>query len=528
MRYAVNLGYHQIDGSYPLWIFKSKYETLLPNKSIRFHYQSGVIGDTLSYKQGQELLAQGISLRTPVYFAFEGAYGKNTFTRFLTLFSKNKTNNSRNSSFFSSLDIDTAIQVNPLEELLKISEIDALHAYLIARYSSSKRDFKDMVSFGNGELHNNLSKQCNEKLEGALNELRTNEALAILRTMIVTFVSMDEMNKKNLFNQYFSLLEKLSTRDDYSNAYMMYIVLDKNFASNKAVMKSKRTLIQKDWVANYLSSYLEDEDLKWTGDFDKCECGKMPESYYVKMRDRLAFFRRLTEIPDNIRFTDEYNKLAQAAALANSTGELSHYIKRSRKCYSENAAIGAVGSLINGWAGVDDYMADEGRRNQAVGHRRAILNPYNNVYGIGGTYERYEHRGAGALYVSTKRDSPYTFKDYSKEGVAWPMKGYFPKIFMYERWSYSLDGADFSRARVTLKLNNETIIRPKVYASENGHRLNTLVWEYTIDDDFPESIEVTISAVKEYGKAAYSTITYTVYPFQLEEELAEDLSLGLD
>ena len=181
------------------------------------------------------------------------------------------------------------------------------------------------------------------------------------------------------------------------------------------------------------------------------------------------------------------------------------------------------------------YIQDSGTDNKPVGHRRWILNPYNSLFGFGAVFKinqkKYESEYGSAeinlsnitnaLYVTgMNNDKKALNKDYSLQPVAWPMEGFFPNEYIYNRWSFSLDKANFSKSKVELKLNSGKTIYPPVVSTQSGYALNTIVWEFNLDEfklKENEFVEIKITGIKTDNEAI-KEYTYTVYPFDLKNK----------
>lgn len=166
---------------------------------------------------------------------------------------------------------------------------------------------------------------------------------------------------------------------------------------------------------------------------------------------------------DPVELNDEYNKLAQAAALVNSANdELTHFPKQPAGMEDELYQLGHQGAgssnissaswetelsylLINGW------MNDGDNNNiSRVGHRRWCLNPTMGKTGFGwvsdadGTY--------AAMYA---HDRSATENLHS--GVTWPAQNMPIEYFGNDYpWSISMGAeVDDSSVRVTLTRKND-------------------------------------------------------------------------
>ncbi|MFP5470012.1 MAG: CAP domain-containing protein [Bacteroidia bacterium] len=495
--------------NHPFWIFEHEFKNYLPNKETTITYSANLFG--------QEEL----------YHTKKLTKGELEFNKLLLLFIYDKDTRKVSKHFNDVFFKEFSEEQSSAKMLLEFSKIDVnilvdFLSYTKFNFISEyyKNEFADVFKSLNSVLIKGLSEDNSENIAKVITVLCRND------------IKLSSQTNQKLKDYYRKKLKTLKKESDYSEAYIMYAGLIYNNPNDASLINSKKELITLDYENNYLRSLLKDEDLEWTGDFDRCDAGKMPNSFYEKQLLRLKFFRRITDLPDNLFFDDELNDLAQHAALANSFFGLSHNITKDMKCYSKKAAIGSSESNLSTGIGMDGYIEDPGSHNKGVGHRRWILNPKNSKFGVGATYKSYKKKSeygdwwletnqmGHALHVFASDDNGALHnKDYSQNGVAYPNEGYFPKEFIYQRWSYSLDYADFKKAKVTMRIDDKITVYPIVYDPEKGYGLNTLAWEYDMDyDNTPKKIEVTITNVKKNGDDAYTTIKYTVYPFSLDKD----------
>ena len=175
----------------------------------------------------------------------------------------------------------------------------------------------------------------------------------------------------------------------------------------------------------------------WNGNVENCDCGTIPEDVYRLAERRINFFRRMNGLSD-IKINPELNPAAQEAAFigeANKT--LSHFPKKSAKCYSELAAKGCRTSNLSfggdGMVPTEDYvtgfMEDWGPGNTEVGHRRWLLYSLLQEVGYGAT-------GQGeAITVSV--NNALSMPDLPR-AITYPWRGFVPANLIFPRWSFSL------------------------------------------------------------------------------------------
>lgn len=149
----------------------------------------------------------------------------------------------------------------------------------------------------------------------------------------------------------------------------------------------------------------------------------------------LKMVRYLAGVPyENVKFTDELNSVAQhGAVLLASSNQFTHYPSKPQDMPDAFYSIGLRGcsaSNINAGknnisAAVLGFTADLGQNNLSnVGHRRWILKPGGQNYGIGfakgiGSYNGYRTN----MYVF---DGPGASECEPDTFIAWPSPGAFP------------------------------------------------------------------------------------------------------
>ena len=223
----------------------------------------------------------------------------------------------------------------------------------------------------------------------------------------------------------------------------------------------------------------EGTEINWTGDVAFCQAGTTSSKFKDAVLIRLNYFRAMAGVPANVTFSNDFNTMAQEAALIMSANdELSHFPPDSWDCFSFDGSEAAASSNLslgrNGWDAVFGQMQDNGESNQSVGHRRWILYPQTQVMGTGDIPYTTQSDAANALWVF---DSNYVEPRPStrEEFVAWPPSGNVPYQVVFPRWSFSYPDADFSSATVTM-LQGRNSIPVKIESFEDGAGENTIVW----------------------------------------------------
>ena len=268
--------------------------------------------------------------------------------------------------------------------------------------------------------------------------------------------------------------------------------------SRHAINTGKKGAVAKAWKSRMASQLTVKSG--WTGSSKGCRAGKPSRKAQRATLSSINFARALAGL-DPVRLQDRLSALAQKAALIMAANRaLSHSPPKSWKCWTEKGSAAAGSSnlalsypTMTAGGSVAQYLTDDGDGNTAAGHRRWILNPEAEKFGNGLTST------SNALYVFGPTDAD----NVNPNWVAWPTAGFFPApLEPRGRWSLSsgADGADFSRATVTVR-KGTTTLRTTPYPVANGYGQPTLVFEVQ-GVSGPGTYRVTVSNIR--GAAATS------------------------
>ncbi len=216
-------------------------------------------------------------------------------------------------------------------------------------------------------------------------------------------------------------------------------------------------------------------------------------------------------VPATVTEDPSLSAQAQHAALMMSETEaLSHQPSSSvYDCWSQTGYDAAGSSNLhlgrNGPAAITDYIDDFGGNNYSVGHRNWILHPPTSVMGTG-DIPASGGRASNALWVFEGAFDPNPATRQPEGYVAWPPSGYVPGELVFNRWSFSLDQADFSSASITVTSNGQGLPVTVEYAS-GPDRVNyapnpSMVWNVGGVDTSPAAdtaYQVTVSGVRVNG-----------------------------
>lgn len=263
----------------------------------------------------------------------------------------------------------------------------------------------------------------------------------------------------------------------------------------------------------YVASRFESSDSPWAGDETACDPGTVPEDVRAKIFTRLSYFRKAVGLHNEIAENAVKSEKAQRAALmmqANNT--LDHFPPDSWKCYSPEGKEGAGNSLLTtarNAEAIDSYMRDAGAANGPVGHRRWLLWPNLQEIGVGNTNQ------ANAIWVLGNAGTP---PEDAPEFIAWPPKGYAPKQLVYPRWSFSLKGADFTEAQVSMKDSDGTTISLTIEELNTQFGDRTIVWvPEGVQTNVSEDTAYTVSVTNVMIDGEIRDFTYAVIIFDPSE-----------
>lgn len=285
---------------------------------------------------------------------------------------------------------------------------------------------------------------------------------------------------------------------------------------------------KKDYTDNYIGT--KAVPIGWTGAVAGCLAGTESATVQANVIKRVNYFRRLVGLPDDITLNTSQNQVCQEAALymiANHT--ITHY-PAGGSCYTPGAAEAAGhGNLAisNGYPeltanhstnAVTGYIEDPGSNNLAVGHRAWILFPQLTAMGTGSCFDPADNNWTANCLMWGDN------LDYNKivdiDFVAYPPADYIPSSLVFPRWSFSIQGANFNNASVSMTDKSGATIACNVIhkSAQTGYPDARIAWEPS--GNFPSGItsdteyNVTVSGITGAEKASY---TYTVKVFYTPE-----------
>ena len=294
-------------------------------------------------------------------------------------------------------------------------------------------------------------------------------------------ISDNSQVKNVILEEDLKLMTLMLARKQYSNLSRMVNKDLLLFPQHPKLLAMKKQLVINDF-RNQIERYKNiDENLYFLNmpDASKCVPGVLNNMGNLSVLTQINYVRRLVGIYDSCIINPAYAAACQQAALMMEANDaLDHHPPRNWKCYKHEAATEAGNSNLSLGYGFNralmGQMTDNGARNGACGHRRWILNPYNAVFGLGSTLD------AMCLKVFATDDgyasvinNHYNFND--SQYIAWPSADYFPLDIAPNRWSFSLDGADFQGVKISVTCNGVPL-HVSLEKQEQGYALNTVVW----------------------------------------------------
>ncbi|CEN48127.1 CAP domain-containing protein [Capnocytophaga canimorsus] len=230
-----------------------------------------------------------------------------------------------------------------------------------------------------------------------------------------------------------------------------------------------------------------------------CECGELKEDIKQKALEYVNAVRALHEL-EKVTYNHEKQKESQCAAfsiIANK--KMTHYISSNARCYTPEAAYGAINSNLS-WSGlyhpayafvlfhIQGWMNEIG--SNSVGHRRWILDPFMKKIAFGVAAD-YQSRSAGAsLYVIDIEEISEKLKNQNLQFIAYPYKKYPAHLFPKDAYlSFSVIAdktsrfddnreVDFSNTIISVLHQNEKhIVSDVSYDNEGAGVANSIQWK---------------------------------------------------
>ncbi|RUL88768.1 CAP domain-containing protein [Tautonia sociabilis] len=239
----------------------------------------------------------------------------------------------------------------------------------------------------------------------------------------------------------------------------------------------------------------------WDGDVAAGVAGTLGEDYRRAILDRVNAYRVLAGLP-GVALDESLSGPAQQAALMMSANRtLSHSPDPGWIHYTAEGAASAGRSNLHlgrsGTAAIDSFIDEGPPSNAALGHRRWILYPPRAAMGVGDIPTSWQvdaYPGSTVLDVLGGGEVPRP-----ADVVSWPPPGFLPGELVPDVWSFSMAGADFSSAEVTVSRDGVPLSVEVVTRDSLGYGDPTIGWSLPDGGDpgtETTSFDVTISGIR--------------------------------
>lgn len=313
---------------------------------------------------------------------------------------------------------------------------------------------------------------------------------------------------------YIAVLTQYANDSNYSALFPLVRKAFNSYPNDKTIRTIKKVAVIADFKKNFTPNHtLGAPKMEVLSFVNSCLAGKVSDLANTKFINVLNYLRRQAGVYDSCFLDDELEEMAQDAALMmKAANKLSHSPDEKWKCYTKKGELAAKSSNLSlghgGTSALLGQMRDDGAGNGSVGHRRWILNPYNNVFGYG------SNDNAMALWVFGKRYKNNPEKNKrpnwdNEQFISWPPQDFAPLTLVPQRWSFSLASADFGNAKISVTKSGRSVnIKPEKV--QNGYAINTCAWQMKDAIKAGDVYKITIKNVKVLGSNKPQSFTYTV------------------
>jgi hypothetical protein len=233
--------------------------------------------------------------------------------------------------------------------------------------------------------------------------------------------------------------------------------LKDEYPSNKSLSKINLTLSKLDFELRYKGSKISNRktdkgvviaETGWNGFSKRCDYGDMPDSTFKKLETRINYFRQNAGVRDLLTLDkDRAEKCQQASVMFTPIGVFSRQPgPETHTCYSRGAGEAAMfGQMIkdpNPAISLTVLMSDE--KSEELYNRQYILAPNSKKFGIGASENNT------VAWITTPNDKIIDSAFYLSHFISWPPAGFCPKLFLFDKWSFSMAG-DLRKAKVSIQ-----------------------------------------------------------------------------
>lgn len=232
--------------------------------------------------------------------------------------------------------------------------------------------------------------------------------------------------------------------------------LKDEFPGNKKIMGFNMNLSKLDFEIRYKGTKIHNRKTEkglmvaetgWNGFSKRCDYGELPDSTLKKLETRINYFRQNAGLRDLLMLDkDRTEKCQQASVMFAPIGVFSREPgPETHTCYSRGAGEAAMfGQMVkdpNPAIGITVLMSDE--KSEELYNRQFILAPNSRKFGIGASENNT------VTWITTPNDKIIDSSFYLNHFISWPPAGYCPKLFLFDKWSFSMAG-DLRKAKVSI------------------------------------------------------------------------------
>ena len=232
--------------------------------------------------------------------------------------------------------------------------------------------------------------------------------------------------------------------------------LKDEFPTNKRISSFNLSLSKLDFELRYKGTKIANRKTEkgvviaetgWNGFSKRCDYGEMPDSTLKKLETRINYFRQNAGVRDLLVLDkDRTEKCQQASVMFTPIGVFSREPgPETHTCYSKGAGEAALFSQMikdpNPAISLTVLMSDD--KSEELYNRQYILAPNSKKFGIGASENNT------VTWITTPNDKIIDSAFYLNHFIAWPPAGYCPKLFLFDKWSFSMAG-DLKKAKVSV------------------------------------------------------------------------------
>ena len=317
-------------------------------------------------------------------------------------------------------------------------------------------------------------------------------------------------DKNTTAGQYVELLTGFHKVKTYEKAYIIFNIIADQYPEDEQLKAIQKKIIIEDYHINFKGSrlikqFVDDkivDELRWKGNVKQCKPGHIFETAHIKTLQRINYYRRFAGVDLPSTFSEDLNTKAQQIAFDVYPG--------TEECKKSNLVKNTPGIQMNG-AHTSKAILSMMTATTDAGSRTYILNPKNQIMGHGSTDKNI---------VIVNDDMNQVDEKYDSLAIAWPPQGMVPAELIYGRWSFSLKNADFSKAKVKMKVFGREVPKENIVIDEfnpQGAGIPTLSWlpkDVILYAQMDLEYEVEVSGVKLPGVEKLQGYKYKVIVIQ--------------